>query len=77
MLVSSLNLSQSFNYAPYLYCKKQFKTEINCFCIRTLYAESVYIIKYECALVHAFRDGQKVRGCESSSNNLGAISTSA
>ncbi len=24
MLVSSFNLSQSFNYAPYLFCKKQF-----------------------------------------------------
>jgi hypothetical protein len=35
MLVSSFNLSQSFNYAPYLFCKKQFKSEINCFCIRT------------------------------------------
>ncbi len=35
MLVSSFNLSQSFNYAPYLFCKKWFKSEINCFCIRT------------------------------------------
>jgi hypothetical protein len=35
MLVSSFNLSQSFNYAPYLFCKKRFKSEINCFCIRT------------------------------------------
>jgi hypothetical protein len=36
MLVSSFNLSQSFNYAPYVFCKKRFKSEINCFCIRTL-----------------------------------------
>ncbi len=35
MLGSSFNLSQSFNYAPYLFCKKRFKAEINCFCIRT------------------------------------------
>ncbi len=35
MLVSSFNLSQSFNYTPYLFCKKQFKSEINCFCIWT------------------------------------------
>jgi hypothetical protein len=34
MLVSSFNLSQSFNYAPYLVCKKWFKSEISCFCIR-------------------------------------------
>jgi hypothetical protein len=34
MLVSSFNLSQSFNYAPYLFCEKRFKSEINCFCIR-------------------------------------------
>jgi hypothetical protein len=33
MLVSSFNLSQSFNYVPYLFCKTQFKSEINCFCI--------------------------------------------
>ncbi len=33
----SFNLSQSFNYAPYLFTKKRFKSEINCFCIRTLY----------------------------------------
>ncbi len=36
MLVSSFNLLQSFNYAPSLFCKKRFKSEINCFCIRTL-----------------------------------------
>ncbi len=36
MLVSSFNLLQSFNYAPYLFCKIRFKSEINCFCIRTL-----------------------------------------
>jgi hypothetical protein len=35
MLVSSFNLSQSFNYAPNLFWKKQFKSEINCFCIQT------------------------------------------
>ncbi len=34
MLVSSFNLSQSFNQAPYLFCKRRFKSEINCFCIR-------------------------------------------
>ncbi len=31
MLVNSFNISQSFNYTPHLF-KKQFKTEINCFC---------------------------------------------
>ncbi len=35
MLVSSCNLSQSFNYASYLFLKKRFKSEVNCFCIRT------------------------------------------
>jgi hypothetical protein len=39
MLVSSFNLSQSFNYAPYLFFKKWFKSEINCFCILTLIAD--------------------------------------
>jgi hypothetical protein len=34
MLVSSCNLLQSFNYAPYLFCKKLFKS-VNCFCLRT------------------------------------------
>jgi hypothetical protein len=39
MLVSSFNLSQSFNYTPYLFYKKnRFKTEIISFCIRTLSA---------------------------------------
>ena len=33
MLFSSFNLSQSFNYTPYLfYNKKRFKSEINSFC---------------------------------------------
>ncbi len=36
MLVNSFNLSQSFNYTHYLFYKKRYKTEINCFCIRTL-----------------------------------------
>jgi hypothetical protein len=36
MLVSSFNLLQSFNYTPYLFCKKCFKSEINSFCIWTL-----------------------------------------
>ncbi len=31
MLVSSFNLSQSFNYTPYLFYKNQFKSEINSF----------------------------------------------
>ncbi len=35
MLVSSFNLSQSFNYTPYLFYKKRFKSEINSFCILT------------------------------------------
>jgi hypothetical protein len=35
MLVNRFNLSQSFNYAHYLFYNKLFKTEINCFCIRT------------------------------------------
>jgi hypothetical protein len=35
MLVSSFNLSQSFNYTPYLFYKKRLKSEINCFCIWT------------------------------------------
>ncbi len=33
MLVSSFNLLQSFNYTPYLFYKKLFKSEINSFCI--------------------------------------------
>jgi hypothetical protein len=36
MLVSSFNLSKSFNYTPYLFYKKWFKSEINSFCIWTL-----------------------------------------
>jgi hypothetical protein len=36
MLVSGFNLSQSFNYTPYLFYKKRFKSEINSFCIWTL-----------------------------------------
>jgi hypothetical protein len=36
MLVSSFNISQSFNYTPYLFYKKLFKSEINSFCIWTL-----------------------------------------
>jgi hypothetical protein len=35
MLFINFNLLQSFNYMPYLFCKKRFKSEINCFCIRT------------------------------------------
>ncbi len=35
MLVSSFNLSQSFNYTSYLFYKKRFKSEINSFCIWT------------------------------------------
>jgi hypothetical protein len=35
MSVSSFNLSQSFNYTPYLFYKKWFKSEINFFCIWT------------------------------------------
>ncbi len=34
-LVSTFNLSQSFNYMPYLFYKKRFKSEINSFCIWT------------------------------------------
>ncbi len=36
MLVSSFNLSESFNYTLYLFYKKRFKSEINSFCIWTL-----------------------------------------
>ncbi len=39
MLVISFYLSQSFICAPYLFCNKRFKSEINCFCIRTLNTE--------------------------------------
>ena len=39
MLVSSFNLSQSFNYTPYLIYKKRFKSEINSFCLWTLAAD--------------------------------------
>jgi hypothetical protein len=35
MLVSSFNLSQSFNYTPFLFYSKRFKSEINSFCILT------------------------------------------
>ncbi len=34
---------QSFNYAHYLFYTKRFKTEINCFCIRTRHM-SVYTV---------------------------------
>ncbi len=37
MLVSSFNLLKSFNYTPYLFYKKRFKSEINSFCIWTLH----------------------------------------
>jgi len=47
MLVSSFNLSQSFNYTPYLFYKKRFKSEINSFCIWTLVSTS-------CKGVHSF-----------------------
>jgi hypothetical protein len=40
MLVTSFNLSQSFNYTAYLFYKKRFKSEINCFCIWTLHLNS-------------------------------------
>ncbi len=36
VLVSSFNLSQSFNYTSFLFYKKPFKSEINYFCIWTL-----------------------------------------
>ncbi len=35
MFLSSFNLLQSFNYTPYLFYKKRFKSEINSFCIWT------------------------------------------
>ncbi len=44
MLVSSFNLSQSFNYTPYLfYLKKLFKSGINSFCIWTQWANATVI----------------------------------
>ncbi len=43
MLVSSFNLSQSFNYTPYLFYKKRFKSEINSFCIWTPHTETVSV----------------------------------
>jgi hypothetical protein len=57
MLVSSFNLSQSFNYAPYLFCKKRLKSEINCFCIRTqsaLFITGKKNMKYfiDCFVMH-------------------------
>ncbi len=58
MLVGSFNLSQSFNYAPYLFCKKQFKSEINCFCcIRTMKIVNIFVdveIKTLCSLLLAY-----------------------
>ncbi len=36
MLVSRFNLLQSFNYTPYLFYKKQLKSEINSFCMWAL-----------------------------------------
>ncbi len=50
MLVSSFNLSQSFNYAPYLFCKKLFKSDINCFCILT---PDVSVSKSKCCTIIA------------------------
>jgi hypothetical protein len=39
LVVNSFNLLQSFNYTHYLFYKKRFKTETNCFCIQTLKGE--------------------------------------
>ncbi len=44
MLVSSFNLSQTFNYTPYFFYKKLFKSEINSFCIWTQRAKATVII---------------------------------
>ncbi len=51
MLVSSFNLLQSFNYAPYLLCKKQVKSEINCFCIRP---RGTFIHSYIHTFIHKY-----------------------
>ncbi len=53
MLVSSFNLSQSFNYAPYLFCKKRFKTEINCFRIRAHIVSVCGKSDWICSLLNA------------------------
>jgi hypothetical protein len=45
MLVSSFNLSQSFIYTPLLFYKKWFKSEINSFCIWTLYTLTSYNVR--------------------------------
>ncbi len=45
MLVSSFNLSQSLNYTPYLFHKKQFISEINSYCKWTM-ASSVWSALY-------------------------------
>ncbi len=47
MLVCSFNLSQSFNYAPYLFYAKQFKSEISSFCIWTLFVCVYQLMKSE------------------------------
>ncbi len=46
MLVSSFNLSQSFNYTPYLFSKKWFKSEINSFCIWTQFPCTVVFLPF-------------------------------
>ncbi len=43
MLVSTFNLSQSFNYTPYLFYNKCFKSEINSFWI---WAQSEFVMWY-------------------------------
>jgi hypothetical protein len=50
MLFSSLNLSQSFNYTPYLFYKKRFKSEISSFCIRNR-DTFLFLISEFCCLV--------------------------
>ncbi len=43
MLVSSFTLSQSYNYTPYLFYKKWFKSGINSFCVWTQWAKATVI----------------------------------
>jgi hypothetical protein len=46
LLVSRFNLLQSFNYTPYLFYKKQFKSKISSFCIWALSFNSIYCRRF-------------------------------
>ncbi len=73
MLVSSFNLSQSFDYTSYLFYKKQFKSEINSFYIWTLVNSLGGGVDIRTiAINHAVKDFSKV-SCVCNSAKLSPI----